>query len=63
MPETPKEGTECELPEPKESHDEGSVEKDQQDRGYYYDDAHGYEVYADTDAENDEDDQELPLPR
>ena len=32
-------------------------ERDQADRGYYYDDAHGYEVYCEDD---DEDDGSLP---
>ena len=31
-----------ERPKPKK---EGTVEEDQKERGYYYDDAHGYEKY------------------
>ena len=38
--------------------------KDQQDRGYYYDDACGYELYdpEDEDDEENDDDENDPLP-
>jgi len=51
MPETPKEKREIE----KDKHDEpekASWGEDQRNREYYYDDAHGYEVYK-PDEEDD----------
>ncbi len=39
----------------KENRLEDSWETDQAERGYYYDDAHGYEKF-DPDAEDDEED-------
>ncbi len=36
--------------------DEKSWEHDQKERDYYYDDAHGYEIF---DAEADDDDEEI----
>ena len=33
--------------------DGSTVEDDQRERGYYYDDAHGYEIYQDDDNEED----------
>ena len=39
---------------PKEKKD-GTVEEDQKERGYYYDDAHGYEEF---DPEEDEPEEE-----
>ncbi len=42
--------------EPKEKPND---EKTQQERSYYYDDAHGYEDF-DPDAENDENEKEPP---
>ncbi len=60
MPEKPKE-------EPKppaepagscDEKDEDLWESDQKERGYYYDDAHGYEVYEDeVEADDEHDDQ------
>jgi hypothetical protein len=44
-----------ELEEKKDKRLEDSWETDQAERGYYYDDAHGYEKF-DPDAEDDEDD-------
>ena len=38
---------------PKEKKD-GTVEEDQKERGYYYDDAHGYEEFDPEDEENDD---------
>lgn len=46
MPETPKEKPACEPVEPSELDKDDSWEGDQEKRGYYYDDAHGYEVYV-----------------
>ncbi len=48
MPETPKQKS-----KPVES-EETSWSEDQQKRGYYYDDAHGYEKYEPEKDENDE---------
>ena len=45
----PKETEKCNEPED----DDATWEKDQKERGYYYDDAHGYETF---DPERDEDD-------
>lgn len=36
---------------------EGSAAEDQRERGYYYDDAHGYEEY-DPEKEDDESDRD-----
>src|SRR5512141_198365 len=47
MDSTPKEKEKCN--EPKE--DDTTWEKDQKKRGYYYDDAYGYEAYVDEDDE------------
>ena len=33
------------MPKNPKEKEEGSAEKDQKERGYYYDDAHGYEEY------------------
>ena len=52
MPKTPKVRPKIEPPEP-ESDKEKSWEEDQKKREYYYDDAHGYEVYK-PDEEEDE---------
>ncbi len=38
---------------PKESENEANWAKDQREKGYYYDDDHGYEIY---DPEKDTDD-------
>ena len=44
------------MPKNPKHEKEGSVEEDQKEHGYYYDDAHGYEVYEpeedDRDAES-----------
>lgn len=53
MPETPKEKPACEPLGPNEFEKTNSWEDDQEKRGYYYDDAHGYEVY-DPDSDEDE---------
>ena len=50
----PKQKPECEEGKP----DDPTWEKDQQERGYYYDDAHGYERY---DPEKDVDEGETKL--
>lgn len=53
MPRTPKEKREIENEE-QSGHDKASWSEDQKKREYYYDDAHGYEVY-----EPDEDEKEV----
>ena len=50
----PKEKRENDLP------DEGAASADQREREYYYDDAHGYEVYE---PEDDEESDDEPIPR
>lgn len=46
-----------EIPEEKpEIGEESSWSKDQQEKSYYYDDSHGYEVY-DPDEEDDDDEK------
>ena len=52
MPETPKEKPKIEKEE-KDTGDKASWSEDQKERGYYYDDAHGYETY-DPDEEDEE---------
>ena len=52
MSETPKEKPLCDLVEPSELEKEDSWEEDQKKRGYYYDDAHGYEVYVPDEYED-----------
>jgi hypothetical protein len=47
---TPKEKAKCDEPE---SDQEPNWEQDQKERGYYYDDAHGYETF-DPEEEEDE---------
>jgi len=42
------------MPKNPKKEKEGSVEEDQKEHGYYYDDAHGYEEY-DPEAEGDGD--------
>lgn len=57
MQEKPKEEPKSPA-EPTESCEENDVdlwESDQKERGYYYDDAHGYEVYDGEDEDDDED--------
>lgn len=45
------------MPENQKDKKDGTVEDDQKERGYYYDDAHGYEEFdpeeEDDDAENE----------
>jgi hypothetical protein len=55
MPKTPKEQQAGESVPP-ENQPEGtdSWENDQKQHEYYYDDAHGYEVFEDDKADNDE---------
>ena len=52
MPETPKEKLNVEK-DKKDASDKASWGEDQKERGYYYDDAHGYETY-DPDEEDEE---------
>lgn len=44
------------MPENQKDKKDGTVEEDQKDRGYYYDDSHGYEEF---DPEEDNDDAEI----
>lgn len=54
MPETPKQKGKPVEPDEK---DRSSWSEDQQKRGYYYDDAHGYEKYEpEKDDDDDSDD-------
>ncbi len=54
MPEKSK--TEKEIEDTCETGDKSAWSKDQQEKSYYYDDSHGYEVYnPDDDDETDED--------
>ena len=53
MTETPKQKPEAQKSEPDERK-KGSWSEDQKQREYYYDDAHGYEVYE-PDRDDDED--------
>lgn len=40
----------------KDAQEDGSIVEDQNSRGYYYDDAHGYQTYnPDDDVEDDDD--------
>jgi hypothetical protein len=41
------------MPENQKEKNEGAVEEDQKERGYYYDDAHGYEQYEPEAEDND----------
>ena len=52
MAETPKEKPQVEEYK-KDARDKASWGEDQEERGYYYDDAHGYEIY-DPDEEAEE---------
>lgn len=53
MPKTPKEDRK-EIDEPDESLDKDRWGEDQKERGYYYDDAHGYEKYVEDEDEEGE---------
>ena len=54
MPETPKKTPAHEPFEPDELEKDDSWEADQEKRGYYYDDAHGYEVYIPEEEDDSE---------
>jgi len=41
------------MPENPKEKKEGAWENDQKERGYYYDDAHGYEEYDPEEEDND----------
>ena len=47
----PKEKEKCDQPE---QDDASTWEQDQKERGYYYDDAHGYETYEIEKEEDEE---------
>jgi hypothetical protein len=53
MPKTPKEDSK-EIDETEESRDKDRWSEDQKERGYYYDDAHGYEKYIEDEDEDEE---------
>ena len=53
MPKSPKEKPETKEDE-KDVRDKASWGEDQKERGYYYDDAHGYEVYKPDEDEKEE---------
>lgn len=57
MPEKtkPKEKDNCKTPEDSsEENEPGAWSRDQREKSYYYDDAHGYEIYnPDEDEEED----------
>ena len=53
MPETPKEKREIEK-DKNEEREKASWSEDQKTREYYYDDAHGYEVYKPDEDEKGE---------
>ena len=44
------------MPKNPKQEKEGSVEEDQKEHGYYYDDAHGYEEF-DPEQEEEEDEE------
>lgn len=44
-----------EKDEKPETGDENSWSRDQKERDYYYDDAHGYEIYKDDEDDEDSD--------
>ena len=44
-----------------ENCDKSSSSKDQNDSRYYYDDAHGYEIYVEEETELDEDEDPKKL--
>jgi hypothetical protein len=53
MQEKPKENAEnCEV-DPKRAEREDNWAADQEKRSYYYDDAHGYEEFTETDDEDE----------
>jgi hypothetical protein len=46
------------MPKNPKQEKEGSVEQDQKDHEYYYDDAHGYEEYDPEDGDDEESSEE-----
>ena len=58
MPKTPKEKPQVEDSE-KYAHD-ASWSEDQKEREYYYDDAHGYEVYVPDEDEKEDSSERVP---
>lgn len=60
MPEKPKNENEteekrAETKRETDEKDEGAWSKDQREKGYYYDDNHGYEIYNPDEEDDDED--------
>jgi hypothetical protein len=53
MPKTPREDRK-KIEEADESPDKDRWSEDQKERGYYYDDAHGYEKYVEDEDEDEE---------
>ena len=48
---------------PKKKQDEENKEPEDTESGYYYDDAHGYEVYCPEDDDKDEEKEVVGSPR
>jgi hypothetical protein len=42
-------------PEDEKREENGAWAEDQKERGYYYDDAHGYEIFTDDEEKDEED--------
>ncbi len=60
MPEKPKDENETdkksdETERETDEKNEGAWSRDQREKSYYYDDAHGYEIYNPDEDEDDED--------
>ena len=53
MPETPKKKCKVDKHE-KDAHDEASWSEEQKNHEYYYDDAHGYEIFNPDNEDEDE---------
>lgn len=58
MPKTPKDKAVPPSNPPPPADDNDVLQKDQETRGYYYDDAHGYERYVPGDEADDAADRE-----
>lgn len=59
MPKTPKEGPDTDKTIIG-ADDKASWGEDQKNRGYYYDDAHGYEIFEPDDGNDEEDNAAVP---
>ena len=54
MGDTPKEKPQDDETEQAADPDDSTWEQDQKERGYYYDDSHGYEIYKDQEDEEED---------